>query len=243
MENIHALKTIGLTENEAKVYLALLEQPETTVLPLAKRASVPRTYCYDLLASLSDKGFVSFVEKRGRRRYLALDPRLVKQTAMEKMRAFETALPNLITLYSQSPSKPNAQFFEGKAGLLALHNTVLAEATEILIFGSGEQWVHKFSDYRDFIKALVKKGVKIRDLVKEISETAEYKSLYAGPAQQMHYARDEWIFPADCGIWGDKVAFISYSDQMHGIIIESKEIATAMKTVFDVLWEVSRAAK
>lgn len=240
MKIMEGLKTLGLSANEAKVYLAILELGESTVLPMAQKAKLPRTYCYDLLDSLVKRGYISYIEKRGRRRYSAIQPRFIKQIALDHFRDFDTVLPDLESLYQQAPARPRVRFFEDKEGLLAIHNEILIEAKEIIIFGSTEQWIRSFSDYYDFISSLVKKGIKIKDLAKKMPETLRYKELYKLPSQEMRFIHKDWAFLSDCVIWNNKIALLSYSQGMHGIVIESKEIAQSMSVVFKILWEQAR---
>lgn len=240
MKTEEGLKTIGFSANEAKVYLATLELGESTVLPIAQKSGLPRTYCYDILDSLVERGNVSYIEKRGRRRYSAIQPRLLKQIALDQFRNFDSVLPDLESLYQQAPARPRVRFFEGKEGLVAIHNETLAEAREILVFGSTEQWIGSFDDYFEFIRSLVKKGIKIKDLTRKMPETLKYKELYKEPLQEMRFIRDSWDFMSDCVIWGNKIALLSYGQEMHGIVIESKDMAQSMNVVFRILWEQSK---
>src|SRR3990172_11148664 len=99
MEMEESFEQLGLDKNEAKIYLAVLALGESTVLPISKKAGIGRTYCYDILESLAEKGFVSFVEIRGRRRYSATEPKLVKKLITQKISQFNAILPDLEALY------------------------------------------------------------------------------------------------------------------------------------------------
>ncbi len=55
---IDKLKKVGLTEYEAKVYLALLNTHLSTATQAAEKSGVPRTKIYFVLESLKDKGWV-----------------------------------------------------------------------------------------------------------------------------------------------------------------------------------------
>jgi sugar-specific transcriptional regulator TrmB len=59
MENVaEKLKRVGLTEYEAKAYLALLKTHLCTATQVSLRSSVPRTKIYAVLESLKEKGWV-----------------------------------------------------------------------------------------------------------------------------------------------------------------------------------------
>jgi sugar-specific transcriptional regulator TrmB len=59
LANEGALTDLGLTEYEARVYLALLERPGAAAAALARQARIPRTRVYDVLKGLLQRGFVS----------------------------------------------------------------------------------------------------------------------------------------------------------------------------------------
>lgn len=53
---VEKLGLIGLTEYEAKVYLALLEVHLNTATKVSEKSGVPRTRIYSVLESLARKG-------------------------------------------------------------------------------------------------------------------------------------------------------------------------------------------
>jgi len=55
---VEKLKRIGLTEYEAKVYLALLKDHLNTATKLSEKSGVPRTKIYSVLESLEHKGWI-----------------------------------------------------------------------------------------------------------------------------------------------------------------------------------------
>jgi sugar-specific transcriptional regulator TrmB len=55
---VEKLGSIGLTEYEAKVYLALLEVHLNTATKASEKSGVPRTRIYSVLESLARKGWV-----------------------------------------------------------------------------------------------------------------------------------------------------------------------------------------
>ena len=57
------LERVGLTKNEIKIYLALLELGTTTTGPLTRKAGIHASRVYESLNNLIKKGLVSFVIK------------------------------------------------------------------------------------------------------------------------------------------------------------------------------------
>ena len=63
MNYIQDLQQIGLTEKEAKVYLAALELGEKAVQVIAQKAGVNRATTYFILESLIEKGLQRAINK------------------------------------------------------------------------------------------------------------------------------------------------------------------------------------
>lgn len=71
MHRIAILLSHGLHESEARVYLALLEQPALPAGTLAKVADVPRSHLYKLLQDMHAQGLVDILVEGHRRLYRA----------------------------------------------------------------------------------------------------------------------------------------------------------------------------
>ena len=69
------LQEMGLTENEARVYLFLLEHGQSNVSALVRTLPIHRVNLYDLLKRLIEKGLVSFVFEGRSKKYAATAPR------------------------------------------------------------------------------------------------------------------------------------------------------------------------
>ncbi len=71
---LDALKTIGLNKYERNIWVALLSRGASTAGELSDISSVPRSRCYDVLESLSNRGFV-FIQPGKPMKYVAIEPK------------------------------------------------------------------------------------------------------------------------------------------------------------------------
>jgi sugar-specific transcriptional regulator TrmB len=78
------LVQIGLNSYEAKAYLGLLKGRSFTAPELWKITKIPRSRVYDILSSLNEKGFASFLPGKPRR-FCALDPSIALKSMKENM--------------------------------------------------------------------------------------------------------------------------------------------------------------
>ena len=68
------LVNFGLSEKEAKIYLALLELEMATVFEVAKQSGINRSSAYVVLEGLKKKGLVGISDDKKVRRYIAASP-------------------------------------------------------------------------------------------------------------------------------------------------------------------------
>ncbi len=79
------LVSLGFSEKEANVYLALLELGSRTVSPIARSANINRTTAYDILETLVAKGLVSISGKEPVQEYVAESPEKVLKLIEEEL--------------------------------------------------------------------------------------------------------------------------------------------------------------
>ncbi len=102
------LHELGLTANEAKSYLSLLQKDTLTVQEVSKIAGIPRTNAYESLERLLAKGFC--VSRPGRsRRYSASDPALLQEKGVADLEGtFEIELNKLYSKQDEILEKKRA---------------------------------------------------------------------------------------------------------------------------------------
>ena len=233
------LQKFGFSEREALVYRATLKIGEASVTQISSEAVIARTHCYDILRTLEEKGAITSLTRNARLRYTAVNPRQLQRIFQERLKTFEEYLPAWDVLYQQAPNQPKVRFFTGKDGLENIHQEFLVEAKEILFFGSGEDWMQNFSDYKAFTNRLIRHHITIREITKESPLTKDYGTLYKEGRHEMRFAHPDWNIPSDMMIWGNKVALATYgAPDMYGVVIESAQISTMLRQMFEVVWGV-----
>ena len=74
---VNWLENIGLSANQSKVYISLLETDSATVCMLSRSTNITRSSLYNILSDLLKKGFVSRFYLSGVRRYKANNPNCI----------------------------------------------------------------------------------------------------------------------------------------------------------------------
>ena len=234
------LQEFGLNEREARTYVSLLELGESTVLPLAQKAGLQRTYVYDILEGLIKKGLVTHYEKRGRRRYVAEDPKQLGRLLRERVEHFEELLPELRSVYNYSPTKPKVRFYEGMEGITAVYEELLKEKWYDNVGGS-DAFIPGLGSYgKDLGDRIVKAGICTRELVSlPTSQPLVHTRLYKKPLQEIRFLPEGVSINTDLLICQDRAFLISFDKEIHAVLIEASGIVNTLKVMFEQMWSTT----
>ncbi len=237
MELLNVLQEIGLEEREVKIYLALLELDESTVLPIATKAGIKRTYTYDILEALQNKGLVSYIEKNGRRRYSAEDPKKLESMLKERLEHFRELLPEIRSIYNKATNKPKVRFYEGTAAVKELYEE-LAHVKEYASIASPDHFYELLGkDYIDYLtKNILKNKTRGRELFVHSYVEVHFEKQYHAPLQEVRWLPPDVEIDTDMFIFPNKLVLISYRGTTHAISIEESSIIDTHRKMFDLLW-------
>jgi sugar-specific transcriptional regulator TrmB len=240
------LQKIGLTEKEAKVYLAGLELGQASVQNIAKHAGVNRATAYSILAGLIEKGLCSTFEQNKKTQYAANAPEALlsvfevkKKELEETKKYFEKLLPALQSIHNRMKDKPVVRFFDGKQGLL----NCLDEFYKIK--GPKNEPVRMIYN-RDLLDQLFTETERQKYRSVRIAKDVKTKVLYNWSAGELKNTADgtrvkvddkNALFTCDISIHGEMVKIAPLRDKLSAVLIKDKEIAKTLKAIFDLAWE------
>ena len=238
------LINLGLTKEESKVYLSVVELGGAFVSSIARRAKVNRSTCYHTLDNLVKKGLVSSYQKGKVLHFVAEDPKRFQQIAEEKMERAKELIPQLQALTSTLAFKPKIRFFEGVEGVKSVFEDILNTGDEVLgytnVKGLGELIPEYF---RQFCHKKIKRNIKTRYIAPAVPEGVDmideyYPKKYDPNLLEILMVNPtEFNFQNEIAIYGNKVAIISLNpDELIGLIIEGKTFSESMKSFFDLAW-------
>jgi HTH-type transcriptional regulator, sugar sensing transcriptional regulator len=238
---IDALKNIGLTEKEARVYLACLELGNEVVSQISKRAQINRVTTYDILEKLIQKGFINFITKHKIKYFNATKPDLIFSDTKRKFEDFKRSLPALKRLHGET-SHPRVRYFEGLAGIKSVYEDTLTSKGEILNYANSTEIREYWPTYdQDYVAKRAKRKIFLRGIApldKEGIKVASENKKYNRDIRLVQ--KDEYNFSNEINIYDNKVAIISFNEGLIGMIIESKEIADTQRVIFKMAWELAR---
>lgn len=244
--NEKLLEDLGLTRNEVKVYLALLELGSTSAGPLIKKLSMHRAAVYDLIDLLTNKGLVSYVIKANRKYFEAQDPnRLLeyldskKQYLNQKEEELKKILPELQLKRKLSKEEQEGTIYKGKKGLKSIFEDIIKQRKEWLVFGATGKFKELFPAYFiHFHNRRTELNIPLKiifnEKIKGKQREQELKKC------KIRYLPESYITPSTTYVYGDKVAIILWSVEPMGFLMRSKQVAESYRSFFKVLWDNSK---
>ncbi|CAN5572773.1 hypothetical protein BH10BAC5_BH10BAC5_13570 [soil metagenome] len=114
-ELIHKIKSLGFTEYESKVFIAVLKGTQMSASEIADDAGIRRTDVYNILKSFVEKGICNEIETNSVMKYEMIDPvividkieRKILKAKEEELSNLKGTLKDLLPLYRTKESEKN----------------------------------------------------------------------------------------------------------------------------------------
>ncbi|MFA5991105.1 MAG: helix-turn-helix domain-containing protein [Candidatus Doudnabacteria bacterium] len=256
MQNINfelqkALLILNFTEKEANVYLACLELGKGTVSQIARHANINRTHGYNILDTLANRGLVIISGKEPKQEYAAESPEKIKEMIRNEIKKNEAYLkeadaiiPKLKSIHNVK-GRPQIRFYEGEKGIEEVYEDTLTSKGEILAYAMVEDVHNTLPDYfPKYYFRRAQKNIPIRAIFPNTPAAKELtKDNKIQKRQTALVPADKYSFSPEINIYDNKVMIASWKEKL-GIIIESGEVADAMKKIFELAWaEAKRLEK
>lgn len=242
MNIIQQLEEFGFNGKKALLYSVLLRVQAGSASELAKAAGLKRTTVYDLLDEFVAEG-LAVVGFSGRKRiYTALQPENLQLRLERQKSLLDDLLPNLNMLFNHTSKIPRVRYYEGVKGVRQFHDELLqTPKKEYFYFGSMSSVVGVVG--RRYLKSFVRKRVeqKIWAHAIRIREQEIDESLLL-PGDE-HYRQVRYIsLPksekvVNMTLFDDKIAITASIEENYALIIESRELFTLTKVIWNYLWE------
>jgi len=233
-----ALLHIGLNEKEIQIYLSLLELGSSTVLAIAKRSGIKRPTAYLVLQSLVEKGFASRIVKGKKTFFAPQHPKKLITESELRLKELQEIVPQLEVMFRKRKERPRIRIFEGKEELDRAYDELFVVKGKILFMGTLKLSMEIFpKTFRRQDLVQLSSEFTIREILDESKESLEYANKVKGQYHEVRFIPKKLLpFEADIGIFGNHTLITSVKKEYFTIDIESKEIARAFRTIFEMMW-------
>lgn len=241
------LENLGLTEKQARVYTANLFLGSAPVQDIAKQSEVNRATTYVILEELEDMGLVSESTTGKKTTYTAESPEALDQLfdkmqheIEEKRHDLEGLMPELedAARGTEGAKAPVVRFYKGIEGVKSINAYLFRKARR----GSETYNVSNVSAVEEIFPEGGEQAVKKR-LKKDISAKLLYsykEEIPSNPDKKLETRKLSNPPQADISIFEDSAALIAYNKdpkRLTGVLIESSEIVTTLRQLFENAWD------
>lgn len=245
------LRSFQLTPKEIKVFMKVLELGSQRASQIARVAEMPRNTVRSILDGLVKKGLM-VKTNRANTQYYATERKesIIRALKYKKIRLDEEIADQIQLLESYgeelsvrhfAKSRPRITFYEGIAGLEKVYEDTLTAETGLKSWASTDDMLEAMPDYfRTYFKRRARKNIPMRSIH---PETRSGKDLVERNESELRESAlvppEKFSWTPEVQIYNNKVNIASWKEKL-GIIIESDEIADAMRTFFDLSFEAAK---
>ncbi|MEK7672895.1 MAG: helix-turn-helix domain-containing protein [Patescibacteria group bacterium] len=241
---LNELTALGLTSEEAKVYLAILELGGSYASNIARKAGINRATCYHTINNLKEKGLINSYTKGKILWFNAENPQKIINIQQEKVNIAKNLIPELLSISNTLTFKPKIRFYEGLEGIKTIFEDVLTTQEEVLGYTNIKSLGELLPEYfKNFCKHKVEKKIKTRYLAPVTGEGTDLidefypKDYDRNLVEMLLVNKDEFFFENEIAIYENKVAVLSLNpNELIGLLIESPTFAKSMRSIFNLAW-------
>ncbi|MFH0835718.1 MAG: helix-turn-helix domain-containing protein [Candidatus Micrarchaeota archaeon] len=240
------LQELGLTGNEAQIYLSLCSLGPANASGIAEKSGVNRTLVYDTLKRLLEKGFVSEVDLDKKKLFKAAEPGRLRALVEERQKLALDGVERLIPALQEryvSTRRPMANTYTGLEGLKTVFTQEIDELPEggVLKVYRVQPGVAIASPI--FMSWWNKKRIAKKITLKGIVDSSPAalkrgKELAKMPFTEIRFLKEPLPSPVTYQVFGEKASIMAMAEEESlGIVIESRIVAKSLEENFDCTWE------
>jgi sugar-specific transcriptional regulator TrmB len=250
MDISRSLEGVGLTKNEVKVYLALLELGQVTSSKIIKKVGVNSSKVYESLERLLRKGFVSYSIIKNKKNWKAESLENIKDFLKDKKTEFEERerevlriLPSLEAKRDTLKESSRYLVFEGIAGIKTAREKALKVLkkgeTLHVILSSYPKEENLEAYWMDFQKRRARKGIICKYVInRDIQEIVKKRENL--PLTEIRYVNSEILSPTWIEIYNGYVGIGVLGKEPSFFLIRNKEVVQGFLNYFGFLWKTGK---
>lgn len=241
---ITSLVEIGLSENEAAIYLAAVSAGPTTIQKLASAASIKRTTAYSVVEALK-KRLLMREEIRGFKKLLVAEPPSKLESILEQRKEqLRKHLPELSALYNLTPGEDSIRFYEGVEATKEVYEGILEDIRpkdEYMVISAMSPWYNLdpvfFEDFTRRRGELSRKlGFRIRLLLQDTPITRKHKRIEVNYSETIKILPPTVSLTTNLVIVPTKVVIHQLVEPIHAMVIHNPNVIRMHRELFELMW-------
>jgi len=237
---VSELTTIGLTENEAGVYLASLSLGPATIQNIATAAEIKRTTAYTVVDSLMQKGLMNIVVRGFKKFFVPENPERVQQLLETRKERFAGLLPEFSSLYNLEGGESIIKYYEGLEAVKNVYENLLIDIKpydDYLIIADQSKWIALDEKYfKDFTERRAKLNINIRALQVDSPISRHYKTLEKNLNFTIKFLPTSTELTTNLVITPTTLVIHQLHPPILAIVIQNKSAIKLHKEIFEIMW-------
>jgi sugar-specific transcriptional regulator TrmB len=234
------LEQLGLSPSQAKAYLLLVKEGKLTPAQLMAKTGESRTNAYMVLDRLSDIGLAIKDEVNKKLLYRAGSPMALQKLAQKaRERAYgaeikiKEAMPELLKFFHQHRTQPGVRFLQGREGLRQVYKDHLQVGGDSCVWRTQADDEYYGPDLEDYLRQRAAAGIKADMIAPDIPESRQFiKDHPELNMERTWVPADKYTAPVEVAVYSSRVAITSFGEEAVAMLIESPQIADAMRQIF-----------
>lgn len=237
---LDALQSIGLSENEARVYFAALSLGSSTIQKIAKLADIKRTTTYSIVESLKHKGLVTIHVMGFKQLFVAEHPSRVESLLELRRNNFYKYLPQLEALYNLKGAESVIKFYDGIQGTKNVYEGLLQDiqpSDDYLVIGDTAQWYNLDPHYFQSFMERRAKRAHTRLLLQYSAKAKEIKKYEKNYNLEIRFLPQKTLLSTNIIIIPRRMIIHQLIPPIMAIAIENESIIATNRQMFEIMWE------
>lgn len=239
------LSQLGFSDEEVKIYLALLKFGTSSVAQVARLTEIGRVNCYHHLEKLEKQGLVVRSQRSKIKQFSAENPKIFLNQQLERVNIARELVPELTALASTSGQRPRIQIFEGRSGIRNIFESMTEQrGGEIVSFSNFDRMTEFATDWlRDHFAQRIENGTRTRFIAPWTEHAEQFRHTFFPEKfderllEIFLISPEEFHFESEISIFsGTIVSMNLHGEQPVGVRIENPELFRTQKAIFDLAW-------
>lgn len=247
MEEIDILKKAGLNDGQAKVYCSLLSSGSLTPVQISKETGETRENCYLICKKLVDMGLIQRTDAK-KVTYAALNPSNLEILAEKRRKIVQKNekilkdnMSSLLNIFYANNELPGSRTYEGIEGIKEVYLDALRVKKDVYLLRTkadgvlgGDYMMDSFlRKYRDQLPILGIHTYALTPFTKRYSRERDEEINF----HRVWMEDGMYDAPVAIHVYGEKVAFVAFGEQLMATVITSPLISEAVRQMIKMMME------
>ncbi len=239
------LVDLGLSENEALLYLSSLNLGATTVLKLARASGIRRTTVYSLIDSLKQKGLMRENIVGFKKTYESESPEKLVRILDTKKSQLQKDMPDLLGLFNKVGGSSVIKHYEGIESIKPIYLETIQDVRsgeDYLVITNQAQWFELDTVYfQEYKERRARTGARVRMLFEESDLAREHKKYERNFNEEIKFLPQETHINVDFVCTPKRVIIFQTIQPFSAIVIENEFVVEMYKNLFEVIWSKTKS--